>query len=79
MPGTSTKELKELEAGLRTAAKLDAEELLAHEITVFRDRLCVDVPNEVPGISTARPSSALDSLLPVARWAPPTQAVIASS
>ncbi|MCB9737866.1 MAG: hypothetical protein H6747_01285 [Deltaproteobacteria bacterium] len=39
-----------LDAGLGTAAMLDAEELLAHEITVFRDRLRVDVQTSSPGI-----------------------------
>lgn len=39
-----------LEAGLGTAALLDADELLAHEITVFRDRLRVDVQTSSPGI-----------------------------
>ncbi|MBM4345455.1 MAG: nucleotidyl transferase AbiEii/AbiGii toxin family protein [Deltaproteobacteria bacterium] len=39
-----------LDAGLATAAQLDADELLAHEITVFRDRLRVDVQTASPGI-----------------------------
>lgn len=39
-----------LDAGLGTASLLDADELLAHEITVFRDRLRVDVQTASPGI-----------------------------
>ncbi|MEY3011354.1 MAG: hypothetical protein RIT45_89 [Pseudomonadota bacterium] len=39
-----------LDAGLGTAAMLDADELLAHEITVFRDRLRIDVQTSSPGI-----------------------------
>ena len=39
-----------IDAGLGTAALLDADELLAHEITVFRDRLRVDVQTSSPGI-----------------------------
>ncbi len=39
-----------LDAGLGTAALLDVDELLAHEITVFRDRLRIDVQTASPGI-----------------------------
>lgn len=39
-----------LDAGLGTAAQIDAEKLLAHEITVFRDRLRIDVQTSSPGI-----------------------------
>jgi predicted nucleotidyltransferase len=39
-----------IEAGLGTAALINADELLAHEITVFRDRLRVDVQTRSPGI-----------------------------
>ena len=50
-----------LDAGLGTAALLDAQELLAHEITVFRDRLRVDVQTSSPGIvfDDARPRAVL--------------------
>lgn len=40
-----------LDAGLGTAALLDADELLANEITVFRDRLRIDVQTASPGIN----------------------------
>jgi hypothetical protein len=39
-----------LEAGLGTAALVTAEELLAHEITIFKDRVRVDVQTRTPGI-----------------------------
>ncbi len=39
-----------LEAGLGTASLTTAEELLAHEITIFRDRVSVDVQTKTPGI-----------------------------
>jgi hypothetical protein len=39
-----------LDAGLGTAAMTTAEELLAHEITIFRDRVQIDVQTSTPGI-----------------------------
>lgn len=39
-----------LEAGLGTASLTTAEVLLAHEITIFRDRVSVDVQTKTPGI-----------------------------
>ena len=40
-----------LEAGLGTAALTTAEDLLAHEITIFRDRVRIDVMTSVPGLT----------------------------
>jgi hypothetical protein len=42
-----------LEANLGTAALISAEELLANEITVFSDRVRVDVQTRTPGIDFA--------------------------
>ena len=39
-----------LEARLGTAALISAEELLAHEITVFKDRVRIDVQTNTPGL-----------------------------
>ena len=39
-----------IEAGLGTAALITAESLLAHEITIFKDRVRVDVQTRTPGI-----------------------------
>lgn len=39
-----------LEASFATATLIDADELLAHEITIFRDRVRVDVQTSTPGI-----------------------------
>ena len=39
-----------LDAGLGTAALTDAKDVLAHEITIFRDRVRVDVQTSTPGI-----------------------------
>jgi len=39
-----------VEAGLGTAALITAEGLLAHEITIFKDRVRVDVQTRTPGI-----------------------------
>lgn len=41
------------QAGLGTALLTSAEELLAHEITIFRDRVRIDVQTFTPGISFA--------------------------
>ena len=38
------------EAGLGTASLLSVEELLAHEITVFKDYVRIDVQTSTPGI-----------------------------
>ena len=40
-----------LEAGLGTASLISAEDLLAHEITIFKDRVRVDVQTSTPGIN----------------------------
>jgi hypothetical protein len=42
-----------LEAGLGTASLTTAEDLLANEITVFRDRVRIDVQTSTPGIRFA--------------------------
>ena len=39
-----------IEARLGTAALTNAEDLLAHEITVFKDRVRIDVQTSTPGI-----------------------------
>lgn len=39
-----------LDAGLGTAALTTAKELLAHEITIFRDRVRIDVQTSTPGL-----------------------------
>jgi len=41
------------EAGLGTAAMVTPEELLAHEITVFQDRVRLDVQTSTPGLTYA--------------------------
>jgi hypothetical protein len=41
------------EAGLGTAAMITPEELLAHEITVFEDRVRLDVQTRTPGLEFA--------------------------
>ena len=41
------------EAGFGTAELITAEELLAHEITIFKDRYRIDVPTRTPGIAFA--------------------------
>jgi len=38
------------EAGFATATLVTAEELLAHEITIFKDRVRIDVQTSTPGI-----------------------------
>ena len=40
-----------LDAGLGTASLTTVEQLLANEITIFRDRVRVDVQTSTPGIS----------------------------
>ncbi len=42
-----------LAAGIGTAALTDAEQLLANEITVFRDLVRIDVQTETPGLTFA--------------------------
>ena len=39
-----------LEAGLGTASLTTSEEVLANEITIFRDRVRIDVQTSTPGI-----------------------------
>jgi hypothetical protein len=39
------------EAGLATATLTDAEAVLAHEVTIFRDRVRVDVQTKTPGLA----------------------------
>ncbi|RLT32118.1 MAG: hypothetical protein DWI57_18670 [Chloroflexi bacterium] len=39
-----------LDAGLATAEMTTAEEVLRHEITIFRDRVRIDVQTATPGI-----------------------------
>lgn len=39
-----------LDAGLATAEMTTAEEVLKHEITIFRDRVRIDVQTATPGI-----------------------------
>lgn len=39
-----------MEANFATATLIDADELLAHEITIFRDRVRIDVQTSTPGI-----------------------------
>ena len=58
-PGNAIRLLDALEeAGLGTAALVTAEELLANEITVFSDRVRIDVQTATPGLrfETAWPS-----------------------
>jgi tRNA nucleotidyltransferase/poly(A) polymerase len=43
-----------LDAGLGTASLTSADDLLAHEITIFKDRVRVDVQTSTPGISFAQ-------------------------
>lgn len=40
-----------LEANLGTASLITAEELLAHEITIFQDRVRIDVQTLTPGLN----------------------------
>lgn len=39
-----------LEANLGTATLISAEELIAHEITIFKDRIRIDVQTKTPGL-----------------------------
>ncbi len=39
------------EAGLGTAAMTNAQDVVAHEITIFNDRLRIDVQTHTPGVS----------------------------
>jgi len=41
------------EAGLGTASLISVEELLANEITVFKDRVRIDVQTSTPGLTFA--------------------------
>ena len=40
-----------LDAGLGTASLTSADDLLAHEITIFKDRVRIDVQTSTPGLS----------------------------
>jgi hypothetical protein len=40
-----------VDAGFGTAAMTNAQEILAHEITVFNDRVRIDVHTRTPGVS----------------------------
>lgn len=40
-----------LDAGLGTASLTSPEDLLAHEITIFRDRVRIDVQTSTPGLN----------------------------
>jgi len=40
-----------LDAGLGTASLTSADDMLAHEITIFKDRVRIDVQTSTPGIS----------------------------
>jgi predicted nucleotidyltransferase len=40
-----------LDAGLGTAALTSADDLLTHEITIFKDRVRIDVQTSTPGLS----------------------------
>jgi len=40
-----------VDAGFGTAAMTNAQEILAHEITVFNDRVRIDVQTRTPGVS----------------------------
>ena len=46
-----------LDAGLATASLTSAERVLANEITVFNDRVRVDVLTAVPGVASRKPGS----------------------
>lgn len=43
-----------LEAGLGTASLTTTEELLSHEITIFRDKVRIDVQTSTPGVDFDR-------------------------
>jgi len=43
-----------LDAGLGTASLTSADDLLAHETTIFKDRIRIDVQTSTPGISFAQ-------------------------
>src|SRR5882762_1277963 len=46
------------EARFATALLIDAEELLRHEITVFRDRYRLDIQTSTPGLLSRMPGIA---------------------
>ena len=51
-PGNASRLLEALlEAGFGTASLTTPEDLLAHEITVFNDRVRIDVQTSTPGLS----------------------------
>lgn len=52
-----------LEAGLGTAALTTAEDVLRHEITIFRDRIRVDVQTKTPGIDFREESRRRNTVL----------------
>jgi len=45
-----------MDAGLGTASLVSTEELLAHEITIFKDRVRIDVQTSTPGINFSEAS-----------------------
>jgi hypothetical protein len=53
-PGNASRLLEAMEqGGLATATMISAEELLAKEITIFRDRVRIDVQTSTPGMDFA--------------------------
>jgi hypothetical protein len=54
-PGNAERLLKALAAaGLGTASLTTAEEVLANEITIFKDRVRIDVQTRTPGLEFGR-------------------------
>lgn len=50
------------QAGLGTAALTNVDDLLAHEITVFSDRVRIDVQTSTPGLSFAEAWSRRETM-----------------
>ena len=51
-----------LDAGLGTAALTTAEDILAHEITIFRDKTRIDVQTSTPGLAFAQAWEAREEM-----------------
>jgi len=51
-----------LDAGLGTASLTTAKELLAHEITIFRDKVRIDVQTSTPGLDFAHAWAAREEM-----------------